>query len=208
MQKHTTTQAPVWQSRALLTGALLAAGAAGVGSAVYAFQSASLAQVFYGVPTDAVLRTMTAVAADLSVVFGPVVTVHLWRTGRRGLRRQSYLAAAVALIGLLISVGNFSGYLAWTRGQRVAEAAQGSVLYAAAVDHIRSGGYVSPEDRNAVTAALAPAGAERQLGDVAKALLVLAGSAGMASAYRLPLAPKRRRSSKRPADIRGKLKVA
>lgn len=187
---------PTWQSRALLGAALAALAAAEIGAGVYAFQSASRSQELWGLPTDAVLKTVLSVSAGLGVAFGAAVTAWLWRTGRKGLRKQALLAAVMTVWALLISVSNLSGYFAWTRAQHGAETARASETYQVALNRIRSGAYVAPGDRNALLAGEAPADAEREAGDIGKALAVHLLILGFGAAYRLPAPAKRKRKAK------------
>jgi hypothetical protein len=138
---------PVWQSRALLCAGLAALGAAALGSGVYAFQSASASQLLrltqeIAIPTDAITKTVLSFSAELGVAFGAVVTAWLWRTGRKGLRLQAWLAMVMTAWALAISVGNLSGYFAWTRAQHVAETARASESYRVASDRREAGAYL------------------------------------------------------------------
>lgn len=199
---------PIWQSRVLLGAGLAALTAAELGAGLYAFQSASASQEVWGVPTDAVLKTVLSVAAGLGVAFGAAVTAWLWRTGRKGLRRQAWLAMAMTAWALLISVGNLSGYFGWTRAQAVAEAVRASEPYRIALDRVRSGAYVTSEDLRLVRRGEAPSDAERELGDVGKAFGVHLLILGFGAAYRLPAQTKTRRKAKQSrAQGKPKLKV-
>lgn len=192
MTKHNLSL-PTWQSRALLASGLLALAAAELGSGVYAFQSASSAQQFYGIPTDAVLKTVLSVAAGLGVAFGAAVTAWLWRTGRKGLRRQAYLAIAMTVWALVISVGNLAGYFSWTRSQHAAEIVRMSEPYRIALERVNSGAYVPDEDRSLIRRGEPPADAEREFGDIGKAFGVHILILGFGAAYRLPEPQKRKR---------------
>ena len=198
---------PTWQSRLLLLAALAALGAAELGAGVYAYQSASASQEVWGVPTDAALKTVLSVAAGLGVAFGAVVTAWLWRTGRRGLRRQAWLAAVMTAWALLISTSNLAGYFAWTRAQHSAEAVRASEPYRIALNRIAAGGYVPDQDYRLVRRGQSPADAERELGDVGKALGVHLLILGFGAAYRLPAPPKRKRASSKRAQGKPKLRL-
>lgn len=198
---------PVLQSRALLGAGLVALTAAELGSAVYAFQSASASQEVWGVPTDAVLKTALSVTAGLGVAFGMVVTAFLWRTGRKGLRLQAWLALVVTTVALAISASNLSGYFAWTRAQHGAEQVRASAAYQIALDRIEAGGYVPDQDYRTVRRGQAPADAERELGDLGKALGVHLLILGFGAAYRLPAPRKQKRISKK-SRATGKPKLA
>jgi hypothetical protein len=195
---------PMWQSRALLGAGLAALAAAELGSGVYAFQSASGAQQVWGVPTDAVLKTAMSVTAGLGVAFGMVVTAWLWRTGRKGLRKQAWLAMAVTIVALAISVSNLSGYFAWTRAQHSAEQVRSSEAYHIALTRIESGGYVPDADYRTVRRGQAPADAERESGDLGKALGVHLLVLGFGAAYRLPASATRRRKASKKSRAQGK----
>lgn len=192
MTKHNLSL-PVWQSRVLLGAGLAALAAAELGSGVYAYQSASASQVFYGIPTDATLKTVLSVTAGLGVAFGAAVTAWLWRTGRKGLRKQAYLAAVMTVWALAISVGNLSGYFAWTRAQHAAEVVRLTDSYKVALERTQAGAYVSAEDRRLVLRGEAPADAEREVGDLSKAFAVHLLILGFSGAYRLPEPAKKRR---------------
>lgn len=206
MSNHNLTL-PTWQSRALLGSALAALAAAEIGAGVYAFQSASSEQVFYGIPTDAVLKTVLSVAAGLGVAFGAAVTAWLWRTGRKGLRRQAWLAMFMTAWALTISVGNLSGYFAWTRAQAAAEAVRETESYRQALARERAGVYVSDDDRRTIRRGEAPVDAERELGDLSKAFGVHLLILGFGAAYRLPAPVKKRRKSKQ-SRAQGQPKLA
>jgi hypothetical protein len=203
---------PVWQSRALLCAGLAALGAAALGSGVYAFQSASASQLLrltpeMAIPTDAVTKTVLSFSAELGVAFGAVVTAWLWRTGRKGLRLQAYLAVVMTAWALAISVGNLSGYFAWTRAQHIAETARASESYRVASDRREAGAYLSRSDEATLRRGEAPGDAERELGDVSKAfglhILVL----GFGAAYRLP-APRKAKRRRNKSRATGKPKLA
>lgn len=207
MTNHNLTL-PTWQSRALLFSALAALAAAEIGAGVYAFQSASSEQVFYGIPTDAVLKTVISVVAGLGVAFGAAVAAWLWRTGRKGLRRQAWLAIAMTAWALTISVGNLSGYFSWTRAQAAAEAVRSTEVYEIAQQRVRSGAYVSDADLRTVRRGEPPADAERELGDLSKALGVHILILGFGAAYRLPAPAKKRRSKAKKPTRAGQPKLA
>lgn len=198
---------PVWQSRALLCASLAALAAAALGSGVYAFQSASASQEFYGISTDAITKTVLSFSAEIGVAFGAVVTAWLWRTGRKGLRKQAYLAAIMTAWALMISVGNLAGYFAWTRGHRAAEVVQQSEAYQIAADRRATNAYLSNNDEAVLRRGEAPADAERELGDIMKALGMHILILGFGAAYRLPAPAKRRRKSKQ-SRAQGKPKLA
>jgi hypothetical protein len=207
MTNHNMTL-PTWQSRALLFSALAALAAAEIGAGVYAFQSASSEQVFYGIPTDAVLKTVISVVAGLGVAFGAAVAAWLWRTGRKGLRRQAWLAIAMTVWALTISVGNLSGYFAWTRAQAQAEVTRSSVEYRTALSRIEDGAYVPDSDRAIARRGEAPADAERELGDLSKAFGVHILILGFGAAYRLPAPAKKRRRKAKKQNRAGQPKLA
>lgn len=187
---------PTWQSRALLLAGLAALAAAELGSGVYAFQSASGAQQVWGIPTDAVLKTAMSVTAGLGVAFGMVVTAWLWRTGRKGLRKQAWLAMAVTAVALAISVSNLSGYFAWTREQHAAEAVRAQESFRIAAERRDAGAYLSRSDEALLRRGQAPTDAERESGDLGKALGVHLLVLGFGAAYRLPVPAKRKRKAK------------
>ncbi|MGE0533134.1 MAG: hypothetical protein AB7P35_17635 [Hyphomonadaceae bacterium] len=198
---------PVWQSRVLLGAGLAALAAAELGAGVYAFQSASASQEVWGLPVDAALKTVLSVAAGLGVAFGAAVTAWLWRTGRKGLRRQAWLAMAMTVWALAISVGNLSGYFAWTRAQHAAETVRESTAYRVALERISSGAYVPDDDRRLVRRGEAPADAEREFGDVGKAFGVHILILGFGAAFRLPAPAKRKRQTKQ-IRAKGKPRLA
>jgi hypothetical protein len=199
---------PLWQSRALMCAGLAALAASELGAGAYAFQSASASQEVMGVPTDAALKTVLSVAAGLGVAFGAVVTAWLWRTGRKGMRRQAWLAAVMTAWALTISVGNLSGYFAWTRAQHVAETVRASEPYRIALDRIEHGGYVPDDDYRTVRQGQPPSDAERETGDVGKALGVHLLILGFGAAYRLPAPARRKRKAKQQVRAQGKPKLA
>ncbi len=208
-----TLHAPVLQSRVLLVAGLVGLAAALTGEATYAWQSATASQALLlgdvTVPVDAVIKTAISLAAGASVAFGAIVAAHLWRTGRKGLRKQAYLAITMTLVALLVSVGNLSGYFAWTRGQHSAEVARASESYRVADERRDANAYLSNADEAILRRAEAPADAERELGDTGKALFAHLLIAGMFAAYRLPNKQQsKRRGKRRPKDIREKLRVA
>lgn len=207
---------PEIQSRILLTAGLCALGAAALGSAVYAFQSASDSQSFYGIPTDAVIKTTLAVAADVGVAFGAAVTAWLWWSGRKGLRRQAYVAMVATGLAFSLGVVNLSGYSAWTRQQHGRDAAMASPVYAVALANAEraerdSRFYLTGTDRRLLEAAQAPLTAERDAGDLGKAIglhiLVLV----FGFAYRLPMKrklPVKRKTKQSRAQGKPKLVVS
>jgi len=206
MTKSYTNTPPQWQSQTLLVGALLALGAAELGAVAYAYQSASRSQILelggFGVPTDVVLKTAMSVAAGLCVALGPAVAAHLWRSGRKGQRRQALLAIAAALVGLCVSTSNLSGYFAWTRGQREIETVTSNPLYAVAVanaERVARGeiSYLTGADRRLLSEGQALSAAARDGGDVGRALFVLILISAMGSAYRLPAKPKAAKRTRR-----------
>jgi|GEM_PF-6854603 len=219
MSKLIIQTPPAWQSQVLLAGALAALAAAELGAVAYAFQSASMSQVLdlggMMVPTDVVLKTAMSIAAGLCVALGPVIAAHLWRSGRKGLRRQAYLAIAAALVGLCVSTSNLSGYFAWTRSQREVETIRANPLYAVAAANaakVVSGeiSYLIGADRELLAAGQGLSAADRNGGDVGRALFILVLISGMGSAYRLPTRPKKvvkrprrgRSSSENVMDLR------
>lgn len=186
---------PEWQSRILLGAGLCALAAAALGSGVYAFQSATSSQEVYGVPTDAIIKTTLAIAADIGVALGSAVTAWLWWSGRKGLRRQAYIAGIATMLAFTLGVSNLSGYSAWTREQHAVDAALANPLYAMAVanaERVTAGqmAYLTGADRRLLEAGQANITAERDFGDVMRAtglhiLVLLFGFA-----YRLPTKPK------------------
>jgi len=208
MSKSYTPTPPRWQSLVLIGGALTALAAVELSCATYAWQTASTAQTLelggLAVPSDVALKTAQSVAAGLCVALGPAVALHLWRSGRVALRRQAWLGVAAALVGLVVSTSNLSGYYAWTRQQHAAEAAAASPLYAvaqaAAARALAEDGYLAHADRVVLERAQTPATAARSGGDVARALLILTLVSGMSAAYRLP--GKAKAQPKRRARVR------
>jgi hypothetical protein len=207
MTNHNLTL-PVWQSRALLVAGLAALVAAELGAGAYAFQSASASQEVWGIPTDAALKTVLSGAAGLGVAFGAAVAAWLWRTGRKGLRKQAWLAIVMTSWALFISVANLSGYFAWTRAMHAAETVRESVEYRTALERIEGGAYVPDDDRRLVRRGNDPADAEREPGDLGKALAVHLLILGFGAAYRLPATAKRRRKAKPKTRAEGKPKLA
>lgn len=200
---HYRSALPVWQSRVLLASGLAALGAAALGSGVYAFQSASVSQEVSGIPTDAVIKTTLAVAADIGVALGAAVTAWLWWSGRKGLRRQAGWAIAATALAFSLGVSNLSGYSAWTRAQHAVDAAVANPLYAVAVanaERVARGelAYVTGADRRLLMSAQAPVTAEREFGDWLRAvgLHVLVLLFGFA--YRLPANKAKAKKAKRP----------
>lgn len=218
MTKSYTHTPPAWQSKALLAGALAALLAVELAAAAYAYQSASRAQVLalgggVEIATDVVLKTAMSIAAGLALALGPSVAWHLWRGKRVGLRRQAYLAIAASIAGLVIATTNLSGYSAWTRQQRTVEAVTTNPLYALAVDNaakVRSGelAYLSGADRTLLREGQALTTAQRDFGDVARAVLILLLVSGMATAYRLPHTPKKARDRSRKLNDTTELDTA
>lgn len=210
MVNHTSSNLrhtlPVWQSRVLLGAGLAALAAAALGSGVYAFQSASASQEVYGIPTDALIKTTLAVAADIGVALGAAVTAFLFLSGRKGLKRQAWVAAAATALAFCIGTANLSGYFAWTRAQHGVDAVIEDPLYRVAVANAERAVddprfHLNGTDRRLLEAARTPDTAERDFGDVLRAiglhiLVLLFGSA-----YRLPTrkAAKSKRSTRRPA---------
>lgn len=212
MTKHNLTL-PVWQSRVLLAAGFAAFLAAELGAGVYAFQSASASQEVWGIPTDAALKTVLSVAAGLGVALGAAVAAWLWRTGRKGLRKQAYLAMVITAWALFVSVGNLSGYFGWTRAQREVEAVTTNPLYAVAAANAQAvvegrAPYLTGADRRLLMDGQANADAQREAGDVSKALAVHLLILGFGTAYRLPTPTKRRRrNAKTRAEGKPKLAV-
>lgn len=206
MQLSMNMALPVWQSRILLVAGLAALAAAELGAGIYAFQSAARSQELYGVPVDATLKTVISIAAGLGVALGASVSAWLWRTGRKGLRKQAQLAILMTIWALTISIGNLSGYFAWTRAQHGAEAVRATTAYQVAVERINGREYVSDEDRALARRGQAPSDAERELGDIGKAFSVHLLILGFAAAYRLPAPPKKKRAT-RPQRARGTPKL-
>ncbi len=198
---------PTWQSRALLGASLAALAAAELGAGVYAFQSASASQEVWGVPTDAALKTVLSVAAGLGVAFGAAVTAWLWRTGRKGLRRQAWLAMVMTAWALAISTGNLAGYFAWTRAQHAAETVRASETYQVARERQAERAYLTRADEAVLRRGEAPADAEREPGDLGKAFGVHLLILGFGAAYRLPAPAKRKRGKAKPARAQGKPKL-
>lgn len=193
---------PEWQSRTLMGAGLAALAAAAFGSGVYAFQSASDSQLVYGVPTDAVIKTTLAVAADVGVALGAAVTAWLVWSNRKGLQRQAIWAAAATALAFALGVSNLSGYYAWTRGQHAADAARSNPLYAVAVANaarVESGEapYLLGDDRRILQAAQAPSNAVREGGDVGKAIGLHVLVLLFGFAYRLPAKRKQKVVRKR-----------
>lgn len=189
---------PVWQSRILLGAGIVALAAAELGAGVYAFQSASTSQEVWGIPTDAALKTAMSLAAGIGVAFGAAVAAWLFRTGRKGLRLQAWLAVAMTAWALTISVGNLSGYFAWTRAQHAAEVVRVSDSYRVASERRDSGQYLSRTDEATLRRGEAPADAERELGDLSKGLGIHLLILGFGAAFRLPAPAKKRRSKRQP----------
>jgi hypothetical protein len=206
MTNHNLTL-PVFQSRALLGAGLAALAAAALGSGVYAFQSASASQEVWGIPTDAVTKTVLSFSAEIGVAFGAVVTAWLWRTGRKGLRLQAFLGAAMTIWALAISVGNLSGYFAWTRAQHEVEIVVASDAYRIASERQNTGAYLSRNDEALLRRGEAPSDAERESGDVFKALGMHILILGFGAAYRLPAQQKRKRKRSNKSRAQGKPKL-
>lgn len=198
---------PQWQSALLLGAALLTTAAAGLGGVIYAEQTASPSQSFYGIQTDVALKTAMAVSADLGVAFGAIVTAWLWRTGRKGLRKQAILAGVMTAWALLISTGNLSGYFAWVRNQTQVEAVRANPLYALAqADAERAARgqiWLSSADRRILEQGQTLATATREGGDVSKALAVHLLILGFGAAFRLPV-PRKYRKAKAVRRAAGK----
>lgn len=204
---------PQWQSRVLLIAGLAALAAAALGSGVYAFQSASASQEVYGIPTDALIKTTLAVSADIGVALGAAVTAWLWWSGRKGLRKQAYVAAGATALAFCIGVSNLAGYSAWTRQQHAVDAAVANPLYAVAVanaERVVAGErpYLSGAEQRILREAQAPIAADRDSGDWLRAfglhiLVLLFGFA-----YRLPTRRKAvRKATKRASRSTPKLVV-
>lgn len=202
MTKPVTNQTiPSRQSAALLLASLAATAAAATACAIYAVQSASPSQAILGIPTDAALKTVMAVVADLGVCFGAIVAAWLWRTGRKGLRKQAIFAMVMTAFATAAAVGNLGGYFAWTNGQHVADVTKASPLYPVALEHARleaahpGVGYLSSRDRDMLEKAQVPDTAHRTDGDTLKALGIHLLILGFGAAYRLP-APRKARKAK------------
>lgn len=207
------TALPEIQSRILLGAGLCALAAAALGSAVYAFQSASGSQEFYGIPTDAVIKTTLAVAADIGVAFGAAVTAWLWWSGRKGLRRQAYVAAVATALAFVLGVVNLSGYSAWTRQQHARDAAMANPAYAVALANAERAErdprfYLTGTDRRLLEAAQAPQTAVRDAGDVFKAVGLHVLVLVFGFAYRLPKARKPAKRKAKQSRAQGKPKLA
>lgn len=191
---------PQWQATLLFWGAMLTTAAAGLGGVIYAEQSASPSQTVYGIPTDVALKTAMAVTADLGVALGAIVTAWLWRTGRKGLRKQAILAGVMTAWALMIATGNLSGYFAWVRNQTQVEAVRANPLYALAqADAERAARgeiWLSSADRHMLEQGQTLSTATRDGGDVSKALAVHLLILGFAAAYRLP-APRKQEKVRR-----------
>ena len=204
---------PEWQSRILLGAGLAALAAAALGSAVYAFQSASDSQEFYGIPTDAVIKTALAVAADIGVAFGAAVTAWLWWSGRKGLRKQAIVAAAATSLAFALGVVNLSGYSAWTRQQHEVDAVHANPLYEVAVANAARAEsdpryYVTGTDRRLLQAAQAPLTAVRDAGDIFKAIGLHVLVLVFGFAYRLPKQRKETKRKSKQSRATGKPKLA
>lgn len=224
MTATSTTKALARESKLLVLGGFIALSAAEFAGGVYAWQTASAAQTLtllgVAIPTDAVLKTVLNGAAGLCLLFGPAIAWHKLRAGRKnqGMKREAIIAVAASLTGLCIATGNLSGYFAHTRGQAEAGEAAANPLYAVAASHaalaasdVRYSAYLSSADR-ALLAAATPK-AERDVGDVGKALGLLLLIAAMGSAYRLPEKPAAarrggRRSTRRKHNDTSELDVA
>lgn len=204
---------PEWQSRVLLAAGLCALAAAALGSAVYAFQSASDSQAVYGIPTDAVIKTVLAVAADIGVALGAAVTAWLFFSGRKTYVRQAYVAAAATLLAFILGVVNLSGYSAWTRSQHAADAARANPLYELAVanaDRAQADPrfYLSRTDRDLLEAGQTPDTATRDAGDVAKAIGLHVLVLLFGFAYRLPTRRKAAKRKVKKSRAQGQPKLA
>lgn len=204
---------PEIQSRILLAAGLAALFAAGLGSAVYAFQSASASQEIYGIPTDALIKTVLAIAADIGVALGAAVTAWLWWSGRKTYQRQAVWAIGATALAFALGVTNLSGYSAWTRAQHAADAARANPLYTVAQANAERAAadpryFVSGTDRRLLEAAQTPDTAQRDFGDVVKAtglhiLVLLFGFA-----YRLPTRRKPAKRKAKQSRAQGKPKLA
>src|SRR5690606_5146416 len=91
-------------------------------------------------------------------------------------------------------------YFAWTREQRAIETTTESELYAVAQANARRVArgelaYLTGADRRLLQHGQALTTAHRELGDVLRAAFVLALVSGMATAYRLPGARTKRRTT-------------
>lgn len=203
---------PELQSRILLVAGLACLGAAAFGSAVYAFQSASDSQEVYGIPTDAVIKTILAVSADIGVALGAAVTAWLWWSNRKTYQRQAIWAIGATALAFSLGVANLSGYSAWTRAQHAADAARSNPLYAVAQANAERAAadpryFVSGTDRRLLQAAQTPDTAKRDFGDVLKAtglhiLVLLFGFA-----YRLPTRRKQAKRKAKQSRAQGKPKL-
>lgn len=188
--------APVWQSRALIVLAILATIAVEFATAAYNYQSASRSQLLdtglgFTIQTDVLLKTLMSVAAGASVVIGSVVMAHHWRKrNMKGRMGQAIVAIIVTVFGFVVSVSNLSGYFAWVRDQRAVEVVRENPLYRAAAanaERVARGElpYLSGDDRRILREAQQLTTAEREPGDVFRAIFILGLVAGMATGYRL-----------------------
>lgn len=149
------------------------------------------------------------VAADIGVAFGAAVTAWLWWSGRKGLRKQAYVAAAATSLAFVLGVVNLSGYSAWTRQQHAVDAVLANPLYQVAVANAERAEadpryYLNRTDRELLSAAQAPQTAARDAGDIAKAvglhILVLV----FGFAYRLPTQRKQTKRKSKQTRAQGK----
>lgn len=203
-----TTLLPHTQSKWLLATGLAVLGAASFGEAVYAFQTASQAQTIeiagVNVPFDAVVKTVIALGAGVFGAVGLPVSIALWRRGGKTRRwqNQARLGFGLAAVAILISVGNLSGYFAYTRSQANAEIAAASPLYVAAIAKAERGETLARYEREALDAAQVSATAQRDLGDLFKAALAYGLIVACGAAYTLPRERQatRRRSRNKKAE--------
>lgn len=189
---------PRWQSALLLSAALLTTAAACTGGVIYAVQTASPSQSLYGIPTDVVIKTALAVTADIGVAFGAIVTAWLWRTGRKGLRKQAILAGVMTALAVVIAVSNLSGYNAWIRNQVQVEAVRSNPLYELATENAERAAagqvYLSSADRRMLEAGQTNTTAVRNGGDVVKAFGIHLLILGFGAAFQLPVKAQRRKA--------------
>lgn len=204
MTNQLKLRCPAWQSGVLLGTALTALAFCEYASGFYAWKNASLDQVLvlwgFSIPLDAVIKTGLSIVAGITCTLGFPVAMHLWRTGRKGLQRQAKLAFAVSGVAAVLTMSNLSGYYAWTRDTAEALKFQTTLEYRTAADDyaadaqvLRSNGSLGQDRYDQHKADLATlqrgevkATAERHLGDVGRASVILALIIGAASAFRLP----------------------
>lgn len=165
-------------------------------SAVYAFRTGDKSIMILGLPLDAMLKTAASLVVAIAAFGGAIIA-----QSKRGKGRL--LAYAVTALCFGWTAVNFSGFTAYARQASDAAQIKESVLYKQALETVKIGGdgYADYDARKEAQAVIQsgepPVTAERQFGDLLRAVVAIALVWGMAAAFRVPTpaAPSQKRSA-------------